>query len=132
MAYNTWTYNIEVMNHTPTFTSARNYLGKTVDVTIDRPLHSAHPKHGWPYLLNYGFVPGTLSPDGEELDAYVIGIGEPISSFTGICIAVIHRTNDDDDKLIVVPEDKQQLTDSEIRAATHFQEQFFESDIVRL
>jgi inorganic pyrophosphatase len=109
---------------------ATDYLGKSVSVKIDRSLHSKHPKHGFIYELNYGFIPGTLAPDGEELDAYVIGIDKPIDAFVGICIAVIHRTNDDDDKLIVVPEGKT-ITDDEIRAATHFQEQFYTSEILR-
>ncbi len=113
-----------------TISKATEYLGKIVTITIDRPLHSKHPKHGFAYELNYGFVPGSMSPDGEELDAYVIGPNVPLETFKGICIAVIHRTNDDDDKLVVVPE-YVKITDDEIRSATHFQEQFFKSEIIR-
>lgn len=107
------------------------YLGQKVSVKIDRPLDSRHPKHGFSYELNYGFVPGTLAPDGEEIDAYVIGVDYPIQNFTGQCIAIIHRLNDDDDKLIVVPEGFE-IDDEKIKQATHFQEQFFESVIIRL
>lgn len=106
------------------------FIGKNVSVRIDRPLNSKHPKHGFVYEANYGYVPNTVSGDGEELDAYVLGVNEPVQEFTGKCIAVIHRTNDDDDKLIIVPEDKN-LTDEEIRKFTNFQEQFFESEIIR-
>lgn len=106
-------------------------MGEKVTVTIDRPLQSNHPKYGWPYPLNYGFVPGTVSPDGEELDAYVIGPNEPLKEFSGTCIAVIHRTNDDDDKLVVVSDEKTGMTDDDIRQATGFQEQFFQSVIRR-
>ena len=113
------------------YTNSSDFLGKTVAVKMDRPLHSKHPKHGWEYELNYGFVPETKSPDGEELDAYVIGVDEPLEDFEGICIAIIHRTDDDDDKLIVVPEDKVDITDEEIRSKTHFQEQWFTSEIIR-
>jgi inorganic pyrophosphatase len=113
-----------------TISKATDYLGKAVTVNIDRPLHSKHPKHGFIYELNYGFVPGSISPDGEELDAYIIGPNIPLKIFKGICIAVIHRTNDDDDKLVVVPENMN-VTDDEIRTATHFQEQFFKSEIIR-
>ena len=113
------------------FTKAADFLGTTVSVTIDRPLSSKHPKHGFAYELNYGFIPGTLSPDGEELDAYVTGVDEPLGSFSGVCIAVIHRTNDDDDKLVMIPEGAAIPSDEEIRSATHFQEQFFESEILR-
>ncbi|MDD5711048.1 MAG: inorganic diphosphatase, partial [Candidatus Colwellbacteria bacterium] len=104
---------------------------KTVSVRVDRPLGSKHPKFDWSYKLNYGFVPGTAAPDGEEIDAYIVGIDGPIETFTGKCIAIIHRTNDDDDKLVVVPDTKLSLTDDEIRAATYFQEQFFTSEIIR-
>ena len=106
------------------------YLDKEVNVKIDRPLNSKHPKHGFKYELNYGYIPNTTSGDGEELDCYVLGVEEPITKFTGKCIAVIHRLNDDDDKLIVVPEGKE-FTDEEIKKLTHFQEQYFESEIIR-
>lgn len=109
----------------------KEYIGKTVDVVIDRPLNSLHPKHGFKYEANYGYIPGTTSGDGEELDAYVLGVNEPLQNFTGTCIAIIHRLNDDDDKLVVVPESKKDLSDDGIRAATRFQEQFFKSEIIR-
>lgn len=112
------------------YTEATQFLGKTVTVTMDRPLGSKHPKHGYTYPVNYGFVPETKSPDGEELDAYVLGVDALLEEFTGQCIAFIHRLNDDDDKLIVVPEGMI-LSDDEIRQATHFQEQYFQSVIVR-
>lgn len=113
-----------------TISKAADYLGKIVSIDIDRPLHSKHPKHDFVYELNYGFVPNTIAPDGEELDAYVIGPNLPLKTFKGTCIAVIHRTNDDDDKLVVVPENIK-VTDDEIRSAIHFQEQFFKSEIIR-
>lgn len=110
------------------FTNAADFLGKIVTLKIDRPLGCQHPRHGFVYPLNYGFVPGTLSPDGAELDAYVLGVSEPLAAFTGQCLAVIHRTDDDDDKLIVCPAG-QSYTEKEIRAVTYFQEQFFSSAI---
>lgn len=106
------------------------FLNKTTEVKIDRTMGSKHPKHGFIYPVNYGYVPGTISDDGEELDAYVLGIYEPVETFTGKCIAIIHRTNDNDDKLIVVPEGNS-FSDSQIRALTDFQERFFESEIIR-
>ena len=106
------------------------YIGKIVDVKIDRPKDSAHPKHGFIYRVNYGYVPNTISGDGEELDCYVLGVDETLNTFKGRCIAVIHRTNDNDDKLIIVP-DGMSFTDEEIRKLTYFQEQYFKSEIVR-
>lgn len=106
------------------------YLGKKVSVLIDRPLGSKHPKHGFVYEVNYGYVPNTISGDGEELDAYVLGVDEPLNSFEGICIAIIHRTNDDDDKLIVVPEGII-LSNEEIEKQTLFQEKWFEHVLIK-
>ena len=99
-------------------------------VTIDRPLGSKHPKHGFIYPVNYGYVPNTISGDGKELDCYILGIYEPIETFKGKCIAIIHRLNDNDDKLIIVPENKF-FSNNEIRVLTDFQEQYFESEILR-
>ncbi len=107
-----------------------DFLGKTVDVVIDRPLGSAHPKYGYVYPINYGYVPDTVSGDGKEIDAYILGIKEPLATFTGECVAVIRRMEEDDDKLIVVPIGTA-VTDEEIKTATYFQEQFFSSKIVR-
>ena len=109
---------------------AYKYIGQHVNVMIDRPLSSKHPKHGYIYPVNYGYIPNTISGDGEELDCYILGVDDPINKFEGKCIAVIHRTNDDDDKLIVVPEGKD-FSDDEIRKITNFQEKYFESEIIR-
>lgn len=110
--------------------NTKNYIGKTIKVKIDRPLGSKHPKHGFVYPVNYGYVPNTVSGDGEELDCYVLGVFDPAEEFTGKCIAVIHRTNDDDDKLVVVPEGKE-YSDDAINALVEFQERFFEHVIIR-
>ena len=107
-----------------------SYIGKMVNVRIDRKINTPHPKHGFMYELNYGYIPNTLSGDGEELDAYILGIDEPIDGFIGRCIAVINRLDDDDDKLIVVP-DGMDFTDEEIIDKTYFQERFFKSQIIR-
>ena len=106
------------------------YLNKEIKVKIDRKMGSKHPKHDFIYPVNYGFVPNTVSGDGEELDCYILGVFEPIEEFTGTCIAIIHRTNDNDDKLIIVPKDKN-YSDDQIEALTEFQERFFEHEIIR-
>ena len=111
-------------------TNAKDFLGRGVEVVIDRPLGSKHPKHNFIYEANYGFVPNTSSPDGEELDAYYLGIDKPLKKAKGFCIAVIHRTNNDDDKLVVVQKGIK-LSDEEIGRLTHFQEQWFEHIIIR-
>lgn len=109
---------------------SRDYLGKIVTVKMDRPLGSAHPKHGFIYPVNYGFIPNTLSADGEELDAYVLGEFKPLDVFVGRVVAIIHRLDDDDDKLIVVKDGKN-YTDEQINALVEFQEQWFKTEIIR-
>lgn len=106
------------------------YIGKQITVVMDRMMGSKHPKHGFIYPVNYGYIPNTISADGEELDCYVLGVFEPLEEFTGKCIAIIHRTNDDDDKLIVIPDDKY-YSDEQIEALTEFQERYFEHIIIR-
>lgn len=106
------------------------YIGQSLTVEIDRPLGSRHPRHGFLYPVNYGYLPGVLSGDGEELDVYVLGVEQPLQTFTGRCIAVIHRLDDDDDKLVLAPEE-QSFDDFQIRALTEFQEQFFHSVVLR-
>ncbi len=109
----------------------KEYLNKTITIKIDRPMGSRHPKHGFFYPVNYGFVPNTTSGDGEELDAYLLGVFEPVETYTGKVIAIIRRQDDNDDKLIVVPADKS-YTPDQIRALTEFQERFFKSEIITL
>lgn len=109
---------------------AKSFLRKQVTVVFDRPLKSKHPNYGFVYELNYGFIPNTLAPDGEALDAYYLGSNQPLVLARGVCKAFIHRKADDDDKLIVMPE-KLELSDSEIMRLVAFQEQFFESSIIR-
>ena len=111
-------------------TQSNDFLGKIVTVKMDRKLGTRHPKHNFIYPVNYGFIPNTVSGDGEELDAYVIGPTEPLDNFTGRVCAIIHRSDDNDDKLVVVP-DGQNITDKEIEEQTKFQEQWFKHIIVR-
>jgi HAD superfamily hydrolase (TIGR01509 family) len=110
--------------------NATHYIGRMIEIRVDRPLGSVHPQDGFEYPVNYGFVPATCSPDDEELDAYVLRVPAPVASYTGRCIAVIHRLDDEDDKLIVVP-DGCPVSDADIRRLTHFQEQYFTSEILR-
>lgn len=97
---------------------------------MDRPLGTHHPKHGFLYEANYGYVEDTKAPDGEELDAYYLGVNAPLEKAEGICIAIAHRKDNDDDKLIVVPKGVS-MTNDEVMNAVRFQEQWFDTEIVR-
>lgn len=107
-----------------------SYLNQNVKVKIDRPLGSKHPKYGFIYPVNYGYIPNTISGDGEELDCYLLGVFEPLSEFTGKCIAIIHRINDNEDKLVIVPENRN-FSNKEIDVLIEFQERFFRYEIIR-
>ncbi len=91
---------------------------------------STHPKHGFVYEVNYGFIKGIIAPDGEELDAYFLGTDVPLKEEKGIVIAIAHREDNDDDKLIVVPEGIN-FTDEEILTQINFQEKWFKTVIVK-
>ncbi|MDH4330406.1 MAG: inorganic diphosphatase [Candidatus Moranbacteria bacterium] len=118
------------MENSKSFRLAKQFLGKNVEVVIDRSKGSAHPEHGFLYEQNYGYVENTVASDGEELDAYFLGEDAPIEKATGKVIAIVHRLDDDDDKLVVAP-DGVELTDEEIEEKIKFQEKWFEHEIVR-
>ncbi|WP_157111892.1 inorganic diphosphatase [Nocardia beijingensis] len=101
---------------------ARLFLGRTVDLVIDRPYGSRHPRCGFRYLVNYGYVPLTRAPDGQELDGYFLGPSEPLDFARGRCVGIIHRWYDDDDKLLVVPSGSPAPDDTAIAEAVEFQE----------
>lgn len=102
-----------------------------VKVIVDRPLGSSHPKYkDLIYPINYGYVEGIFAPDGEEQDAYVLGVDTAVKEFTGKVIAVIHRFDDVEEKWVVAPENLD-FSDEEIAEKVHFQEQFFHYIIKR-
>ena len=105
-------------------------LGKIVKVIVDRPVGSHHPNYeDITYKVNYGYVEGIIAPDGEEQDAYILGIEEPIEQYTGKIIAIVHRFDDIEDKWIVAPPNTH-YTKDEIIKQIEFQEQFFKYEII--
>ena len=110
----------------------KNWLGKKVEVKVDRRLGSRHPKYkDLIYEVNYGYIPGTKSiADNEEIDAYVLGVDKPIDKYSGIITAVIKRsTGDQEIKLIVT--NGTIYTDEEINKLVDFQEKYFKSKIIK-
>lgn len=105
-------------------------IGKTVKVIIDRPLGSYHPTHKDIYYpINYGYIEGIIAPDGEEQDAYILGIDRPIKEFTGKVIAVIHRLDDVEEKWVVAPKNMT-FSKEEIAEKVEFQEKYFKYKII--
>lgn len=105
------------------------YLGKIVEIRIDRPMGSIHPKHDdMIYPINYGYIPGVLGGDGEELDVYLLGVNKPVNEYRTRIIGIVHRRNDAEDKLVAAPEGIN-FTKTEITEAIDFQEQYYESEV---
>ena len=105
-------------------------LGKTVKVIVDRPLGTYHPEYkDIYYSLNYGYVEGIIAADGEEQDAYILGVTEPIKEFSGKVIAIIHRFDDIEEKWIVAPEGSF-FSKDDILQQVNFQERFFKIEII--
>lgn len=105
-------------------------IGNIVTVTVDRPLGSYHPKHkDLYYPINYGYIEGVMAPDGEEQDAYILGVSEPVDVFTGRIIAIIHRYDDVEEKWVVAPENMI-FSKEEIMELVKFQEQYFDSEVM--
>ncbi len=128
-------YRSEIFDRTPlkegkseSLEMCKTYLGKKVSLVIDQAYGTYYK--GALYTENYGYIPDTLAPDGMELDAYFVGPKEPLEKAEGIVIAIIHRLDDDDDKLVVVPEGVS-MTDEEIDVAVNFREKFFTHEIIR-
>lgn len=108
----------------------RSYLGKTVDILMDRPLGYVHKKDNYTltYPINYGFIPDVIGGDVEELDVYLLGVGMPVSKYTAKIIGIVHRENDTEDKLIAAPEGMI-FTKEEIETQVEFQEKYYDSFI---
>lgn len=104
-------------------------LGTTVHVEVDRPIGYVHGNIRYP--INYGYIPGMMAADGEEQDAYILGIQEPIAAFNGRVVGAVCRGNDVEDKLVVAPE-RAVFHQGQIAEAVHFQEQYFDSFVISL
>lgn len=102
-------------------------IGKIVHVVVDRPIGYHHGSIVYP--VNYGYIPGMMAGDGEEQDAYILGVAEPVTEFDGQVVAVIHRKNDCEDKLVVAPKGSI-YHQGQIAEAVHFQEQYFDIRIL--
>ena len=108
----------------------QSYLGKTVHIEIDRPIGYVHHKgeKTLVYPINYGYIPGVLGGDGEELDVYVLGYDEPMQSLKARIIGIVYRADDVEDKLVAAPEGAV-YTAEQIKEAIHFQEKYYRSTV---
>jgi inorganic pyrophosphatase len=106
------------------------YLGKNVTIGIDRPIGYVHHKgeKTLVYPINYGYIPGVLGGDEEELDVFLLGVNEPVSEFTGRVIGIAYRADDVEDKLVMAPEGMD-FTAAQIATAVQFQEKYYHTTI---
>ena len=111
----------------------KSYLGTNVSVEIDRPIGYVHVKgeKTLVYPINYGYIPGVLGGDDEELDVYVLGIDVPVEKAEGRIIGIAHREDDVEDKLIMAA-DGVLRTAEEMAEAVRFQEQYYHTRIEAL
>ena len=107
----------------------RELIGDIVTVTVDRPLGSYHPEYkDMYYPINYGYIEGIMAPDGEEQDAYILGVDKPVEKVTGKIIAIVHRKDDVEEKWVVCSENTT-FSKKEIEKQIQFQEKFYQSEI---
>ena len=104
-----------------------DYMGKRVHVVVDRPIGHIHKSMVYP--INYGYIPGLIAGDGEEQDAYIIGVSQPVKEFEGIVVGAIIRKNDCEDKFVVAPAGAV-FHQGQIAELVHFQEQYFDIRIL--
>ncbi len=109
----------------------RPYLGKLLNIEIDRPIGYVHHKGDKTlvYPINYGYIPNVLGGDGEELDVFLLGVGQPVKTFCGRIVGIVLRADDVEDKLIMAP-DGMSFTADEMTRAVYFQERYYDSRVI--
>ena len=107
-----------------------SYLGKEVTIKIDRPVGYVHHKgeKTLVYPINYGYIPDVFGGDGEELDVFLLGVQEPVESFTGRIIGIVYRADDVEDKLVMTREGES-FSAEQIARAVYFQEKYYQTTI---
>ncbi len=109
------------------------YLGQEVSIEIDRPIGYVHHKgeKTLTYPINYGYIPGVLGGDGEELDVFLVGVDTPVETYTGRIIGIVYRADDVEDKLVMAPTGET-FTAEEIAQAVYFQEKYYKTTILSI
>ena len=107
-----------------------SYLGKEIAIEIDRPVGYVHHKGEKTliYPINYGYIHDVFGGDGEELDVFLVGVTEPVQSYTGHIIGIVYRADDVEDKLVMAPCGTS-FTTEEIAREVYFQEKYYKTTI---
>lgn len=86
--------------YTSEFWAALDKLAETSQIVIDRPKGSAHPRFTqYIYPLDYGYLEGTSSMDGEGIDLW-LGT-DPAGKLTAILCTVDLIKRDSEIKLLL-------------------------------
>ena len=118
---------MEELNKYGYYDLVESMLHKPVLVEIDRPIGYDH--NGIIYELNYGYTKRLVSPDGDYLDAYIIDDDFYSSSYFGEVIAIVHRKNDIEDKLIVGKKG-QTISKEDLLKKINFQKKYFDIELI--
>lgn len=108
--------------------SLKKYVGSYVKVDIDRKIGQKHPEQDMIYPINYGYIPGTVSGDNEEIDVYILDENKPIDNCFGFIVAGVHRDDDIEEKLIGLTK-YGKIGADEIAKKIEFQEQYYKSSV---
>ena len=102
--------------YTSEFWAALDKLAETSQIVIDRPKGSAHPRFTqYIYPLDYGYLEGTSSMDGEGIDLW-LGT-DPAKKLTAILCTVDLIKRDSEIKLLLG------CTEEEIQTILEFHNQ---------
>ena len=82
---------------------------------------SVHTGYPSPSPVNFGYVVGVTGEYGEPQDAYVMGVKHAVREFDGRVIAVIHRKNNTQSRLVVAPKARRYIV-NDIKSTVDFLE----------
>ena len=111
------------------FEFLRKYLGKRIRIIIDRPIGYKHDDII--YEVNYGYFSSLTALDGMFQDAYVLDEEAIVEECRGKVIAIVHRFDDIEDKLVISTKNITYSVE-EIEKTIAFQERFFKHEIILL
>lgn len=119
----------DFINYTLRKALVDSFMDKVVTIKMDRPIGSPHPKRKEiVYPINYGYIPNVIGGDDEELDVYLLGVDKPVLEYKAKIIAIVHRSDDVEDKLVAAPVGMTYSKD-EIAKAVNFQEKYYKINI---
>ena len=107
-------------------------LGRTITVTVDRPMGSTHPdRPDLVYPINCGYPRDFTIPGEKRLGVYILGVSHPVSTFTGRVIAILFREGGEGVRWVVAPQGRE-YDQARIFSEVWFRERDFKSTMEHL